>query len=712
MALKARVFKGATEIDYTGLRWTRNGTVVVDEATLSFNPTDTVTVSSIISVKESDGSTNVFVGKIVNIQDTNQWTAKLYTNGYELHNRFVEKIYTNASPESIVQDVVNNYTNNLTFASTDTSGFTIPKYIARGYAADIIKEMMDLLRWRLRIDKSDNVYFEPVGNTDNGIVLTNGENFQITNWESDRTSMANQLRVEGGFQSFFKEQTLTGSGTTFALSKKPKGTFVAYSSGGTLEISTSLYVVSSEDKLITFTGSQTNPQVKYEYRLPIIVQTEDSDSITDHEEAYKEFKVPNVNTAADVRKVARELLGELASPTVLARGVIPFLDYDADVNQLVTVVDDQRSISQSLVIERIDWDAESNTTTLYFGAQTFDFLGWQQEVQEKIKQLLSAQRNNDEITYARFIRHDLDISLRNYDRVSIGHPYKNSFTVGHVTLGRIRAGIDSEADCSSNTNVGTWQGSGLSGAQYQYHRFIRANGNFNGSDNYITLGTRLTLTGNRTYAISLRPDSLSSTQSLASQVGNSAGDFYFTISDSSGHIRVRRYTGTANGYEQWTTTSLAASTSVWQTIAAVYDGSNITFYKVASGVTTSESPVKTTGNDTQASANLFCGRVASNYYDGGLDELKIFDSTLSQTQVENLHNDLFDAVHAKYSSCSLWWSMDNPQIGLRHHYAQWCKDSGPTGMVAKEYVVDTDFIDQTSESTATVSTSAHTVSFS
>lgn len=707
----ARVFKGSTEIEYGSLYWTKNSTVVCDEATLIFKPTASVTTSSILSVKKSDGSTNVFTGKVVNIKDEESWTAKIYTNGYELHNRWVEKIYTSASPESIVQDVVNNYTNNLTYASTTSSGFTIPKYIARGYAADIVKEMMNLLRWRLRIDKSDNVYFEPVGNVNNGVVLTHGSNFQIVNWESDRLNMANQLRVEGGFQSFFKEETLSGSGNTFSLSKKPKGTFAAYTSGGTVEISPSAYTVNSEDKTIFFPSSRTNPEVKYEYRIPIIVQTEDSDSITDHEEAYKEFKIPNVNTSADVRKTARELLAEMASPTVLAKGVIPFLDYDADINQLVTVVDEQRSITQSLVIERIDWDAESNTTTLYFGSQTFDFLGWQQEVQEKIKQLLSAQRNNDEITYARFIRHDLDISLRQYDRVSIGHPYKNSWTVGHVTLGRIRASVDNEADCSSNTNTGTWQGSGLSGAQYQYHRHIRANGNFNGTDNYITVGSQLALTGNRTYAIALRPDSLASTQILASQLGNDAGDFTFSISDSSGHVKIRRWTGTSNNYEEWTTTSLAVSTSVWQTIAAVYDGTNVTFYKVNSSGTTSEAPTKSTGTQTVSAGNLFCGSDGTSFYDGGLDEFKIFDSTLTSAQVENLHNDAFDETHTKYSSCTLWWSMDNPQVGTRFHYAQWCKDQGPTGMQAKEYVVDTDYIDTSSESTATVSTTNHTISF-
>ena len=44
--------------------------------------------------------------------------------------------------------------------------------------------------------------------------------------------------------------------------------------------------------------------------------------------------------------------------------------------------------------------------------------------------------------------------------------YGNSFILGHTTLGRLRTDKNFEADCSDNGNHGTWNGTGIDGAQY------------------------------------------------------------------------------------------------------------------------------------------------------------------------------------------------------------------------------------------------------
>lgn len=708
MVERARVFKGSTELSFSGLRWSKNSSVVVNEGRLNFLPTSGVAVGNVLSVKKNDGSTNVFSAKIVDLRDVQEWEARIYNNGFELINRFVEKVYTNASPESIVQDVVNNFTNNLTYASSYTSGFTIPKYIARGYGQDIIKEMMRLLRWRFRIDENDNAYFEPVGSVDNGVILTHGDNFQVVDWGVDATQMANKVRAEGGFKSYFKEETLSGSGTTFALSKKPKGTFYAETSGGT-EIANTAYTVNSEDKEIEFTSSQSSPRVKYEYQVPIIVVTEDSDSITDYEESYKEVRLPGVNTQNDIRKFAQEVVTERGQPYASCKGVIPFLDFDAEVNQRVTVVDESRGISKQFIIEKIEYDCESNTTTLVMGTQTFDFAGWQAEVQENINQLIRSQRNDDEVTFARQFSHELDITFKNFNRFSVCYPRNNHFTLDHVTLGRLPTSINHEADCSDNFREGEWQGSDIDGEQYVYNRHILGGALFNGTDNYVTLGSQLTLTGNRGFAFALKPRSLA-VQPLASQLGNDAGDFELSIVDTSGHLRFRRWTGTSDGYEDWTTTTMVVSISEIQTIAVSYNGTNATFYKATSSGVTSESPTKTTGNSTQSAANLFVGRSGSSYYSGFGDEFKIFDTTLTSGNVEDLHDATFDGVHALYGNCDLWWSFDDPRLGDLSDCAGWCHSSGPTGYEFKEYLVDQDFI-KTDYTTATIDTTEHSATF-
>ena len=58
----------------------------------------------------------------------------------------------------------------------------------------------------------------------------------------------------------------------------------------------------------------------------------------------------------------------------------------------------------------------------------------------------------------------------------------DSFLLGHETLGRLRADLNFEADCSDNGHNGTWSGSGIAGSQYITNGWRLSTGTFNGSD--------------------------------------------------------------------------------------------------------------------------------------------------------------------------------------------------------------------------------------
>ena len=191
-AQRLRPFLGITELSSEKTDVILTNDQIVNSIILSVEGNSNITTGSTIDVKKTDGSTTFISGKVDEIKRFDFWSITALSNGYELNTTPVQQVYLATSPEDIVQDVIDNFTVNLTFASTDVSGFTISKYIADGYAIDILKDMMTLLDWQIRIDLNDNVYFEPQGSVNNGYILTEGSNFTITSHDEDKKQMINQ----------------------------------------------------------------------------------------------------------------------------------------------------------------------------------------------------------------------------------------------------------------------------------------------------------------------------------------------------------------------------------------------------------------------------------------------------------------------------------------------------------------------------------------
>ncbi len=284
MVEATRLFSGSTELSYSEAIVEKTSDYVVNNGNAVIEANSAVTSGSVIEFRKADGITVYFEGQVVNNDQPSVWSLTLYSKyGFELMSTQIQQVYAaGTSPEAIVEDVIDNNTNNLTFASTSTSGFSFTEnYVAKGYLIDIIKEMMDLLDWQLRIDDSGNTYFEPLGNVDNGFVFTDKSNIQITKWLDDDTQLVNRVRVTGALIDFQTQDSFSGdaSETTFTLTQKPSG--VVKATVDAVEITPTSpnepYKVDQENKQIIFsTGNEPgigvdNVVVDYAFKGPVVV---------------------------------------------------------------------------------------------------------------------------------------------------------------------------------------------------------------------------------------------------------------------------------------------------------------------------------------------------------------------------------------------------------------------------------------------------------
>lgn len=626
---RVRIYQGSTEIQYVELFYKRNSRVIVDEATFFANPNSSLTLGSTLEFRKKDGTTKVFSGIIRNIEKDTTWKISVLTNGYELVSKFVEKVYSNISPEDIVKDVVDNFTTNLTYASTETSGITIGSdtpVVFQDYAINIIRRMSDILRWRLTIDEDDNVYFTSKGSTNSGVTLTNGSNFVVDKWIEDIRNpyFVNKVKVIGGFASFQTQDTDTGnsSQTVFTLTSKPNGV-VRITDGGT-EIDPTTYTVSAEEKKITFNSAPTGALVfSYEVIRPIVVNDQNDASISSYGEVFQEIRAPFLNTRSDVRRYAKEILLENSDPFDSVRGYLPTLNFDLNPNEIVSTVDNLRSLSQNLVIEEIEYEADTGRTYVVLGESDYIILDWQETVTQRIRDLENQFTTDSTPTFARTIRNNLQINLTTTVTATQKTPV-DSFIANDTTLGMGRVSINTEADCSHNGNHGTWNGAGINGSQYDTAPIFRLScGVFTASNNNSVTSSGVSESGIRTCIFFYDETSLPG--GIVTLTGGK------TISlDASGNITTAGLTGVSS-----------------------------------SKVTLTNCVMAVVNFDAVTVTNPTVGYDGSDYYDGKLDEFMLFNKVLDAGEQTTIQNKTFYKNSSFFINCKLWWSFDNPKLGTR-----------------------------------------------
>lgn len=670
MTERCRLYVGANEIDYsTGFieltddNFVNHGSVsVVSNANLSPNST--------VEVRKSDGSTAIFTAKVVKIEKDLLWNVDIYSEGWELNNLHVQKLYQNTSPEAIIQDLIDNETQNLTYAGTESSGLTIEDYIGNGYLIDIIIDMLEILQWGMRIDQNGNVYPEPPGLISNGVILSEDGDGDykctVQKRTEDPQSVINRVKLIGGFEGRAIEETVSGTGTEFTLTYKPSGAVNA----GSDAITSDIDKVESENKKVFFNTSQTDPTFFYTYNQPVVIDDQDDDSINTYGEVYKELNRKEIVTAADGRQFTQKYLQRTSEPAVYMEISLPDFIFDLSVGEKVRVKSERRSIDELLIIKKIKYIFETGITQLQLGSRREDdILDWRRGVEDRIKKLEKRSTNDGDVIFSRLIKHNLKVKLQ-LDITFEQNSPEDSFIPANVTAGTPdcptlcwpRASFADEPDCSLNDNHGTWSGTGVSTGTHYNNTGWRLGGVTLASDNECAFTSQINLKG-KTMVLYVDWSSLT------------AGTWYGLLSNASGGSTKNCIDINAQIAIPTTIPDeirLEDDTGTSETIT--FSGQNITSEQLMFLEYNSDGSITIhDGDNTQIGTGTLGGDLLLQYLGSGLlgtsnfigdiDELMIFTGTLTSAQRQRIIDKNITGSPDLRSSMVLWYSMDNPTPG-------------------------------------------------
>jgi hypothetical protein len=658
------------EYDDGGTKKLNSAVVIFDRAILG----DALVPENGMEIKITVDGTDIFAGTISRpISDYPLFKVECVSYGEVFLDKYVNEIFLNKSPEYIVQYIITNYTK-LTYASTVTTGVTIARIVFRKKRiVEVLTKLANILDYIFYTDTTKHAYFEPRAAVSSGVTLEVGNN--VVNkpvWDYNPDSVVTKLSIEGDKQDFSNSETFsaTAGQTVFTIVYEPAGNVNVTVAGTRKNPSVNGfgdYVVDPSSKTITFAAGLTVGQsvvISYSYKIPVqvTVPSETYDNSGTLIEKELTLVIKSIKSFKEAREYANKYLLLHSQPSKSTELKIIGFNLNLKSGRTVLVIDADDSINEQLVILGVTYSYSDNMTSVRVGTVEQTFYDWHKEVIEKLQELSQEDTNTEKL--------QLYVPFKENVAISLGSTYVGSTrlmadtmtTDGHVTLSRLRASRDIEADCSGNTNIGTWSGAGIGGSQYNPLGYRLGCGSFNGSDNFVTLGVDMALGAGQpqTYVcfIKLGADG---TNSAASQgffkndffvgyVRNSTNDIAFRFSDG---IQAREVS-----YQ------LGAGDRGWHMFVATWDGNRTsTLYidRVLRSQTTF--PNAPTANYT----NLNVGRNKNTgYFLGMIDEFMIFNTDQITIQDQNdIYNKVFDQNHSKFANCKVWWAFDDPHLGDR-----------------------------------------------
>jgi hypothetical protein len=188
-----------------------------------------------------------------------------------------------------------------------------------------------------------------------------------------------------------------------------------------------------------------------------------------------------------------------------------------------------------------------------------------------------------------------------------------------------------EMNGNSNDTSGTYNGTPTS-ITYQGGAFDQA-AVFNGSSSYIDTGFSVYNKSVICLSAWINVDDLSSTQMFFGSTCSSGCSFGGQV-NTNGTIRFRITDGT----EHNATTSNTISAGQWYNIVCVWDktidSGELKIY--IDGTEASYSTQQSQTNNTTENVSLRLGRAASTYFNGSIDQVRIYSTALTQSQVTTL----------------------------------------------------------------------------
>ena len=187
-------------------------------------------------------------------------------------------------------------------------------------------------------------------------------------------------------------------------------------------------------------------------------------------------------------------------------------------------------------------------------------------------------------------------------------------------------------DENSSSTVYDASGSGNTGILYDSSIWTSSSNckagsclSFNGSTNYIDVGTVGNYTDNFSLSAWVKHTNTSGWDDI---IAGSCGDFLFAFSNTT-----FQFGGQCNNPFGMTTYS-GNIEGAWHYVAATYDGSTVTLY--VDGLEVSSS----TKSGVFVPSNLYIGGGSSERFLGSIDEVRIYNRTLSSSEILGQYNDL------------------------------------------------------------------------
>tara|TARA_Y100000310_G_scaffold40800_1_gene38278 strand:+ start:1351 stop:3489 length:2139 start_codon:yes stop_codon:yes gene_type:complete len=362
-------------------------------------------------------------------------------------------VFTNRTPEYIVETLVEDKTDLTYSSSSSASGITLSQYTADGKLIDILKDLAALTNRVFYTTGSKLLVFDDASFNDLSLVLKHGTDVRIEDDGYDDTEVVNDLTVLGQNLMYSTIDTFNGnnSDTVFTLDNNP--VVVKVSVGGVEKTPEEDYDFDTMARTITFatapaTGSN-NISVEYDFERPLYIRGVRETSITTYGRHAKKLNLPWISTKADGIRFVQSYLNRYKDISRKVKVESGRLLNSLQENDIVHLTNTEKAIDDDFVIKSIQWTYPQLKTEIDVGEYYFDFFEYDKEIVAKIHDLESAitrvkdvreyESPEETITLAdaidmRIDKFKLTESLSMTDTPNIYDKIYNSYSQGSITI--------------------------------------------------------------------------------------------------------------------------------------------------------------------------------------------------------------------------------------------------------------------------------------
>ena len=304
------------------------------------------------------------------------------------------QVYTNRTPEYIVEDLVESKTDLTYNTGSGASGITMSQYTADGKLIDVLKDLAALTNRIFYTTGSKVLFFDDASFNDLEFVLTHGGNISINDDGYDDTEIVNDLTVLGQNLQYNTIDTFSGnnSDTVFTLDDNP--VVVKVLVGGVEKTPEVDYDFDTMARTITFgtapaTGSN-NISVEYIFEKPLYIRGTKESSITTYGRHAKRLNLPWISTREDGVRFVQSYLNRYKDISRKVKVKSGRIWNSLQENDIVHLTNTIKGIDDDFVIKSIKWTYPKMSTEIEVGEYYFDFFEYDKEIVAKIHDLESA----------------------------------------------------------------------------------------------------------------------------------------------------------------------------------------------------------------------------------------------------------------------------------------------------------------------------------